>query len=229
MSTLREFVAAVKTQGLMPSNRFKVEFSLPGSVLNAPSGTAFKPDLRKVMLYCDTAQLPGMSISTTQARTYGEFREMPYERLFDNINLTFYIDRTMDTKALFDTWINSIQNPASRQLAYYNDYITDMTIYVLDKSDKSQYSVKLYECYPKSIGSIQLDYAAKDVMKLQVSINYRYWTSSSAVESANSSNVVQNGREFLDGNPGAGTLSSQSISNPGLIDLNSNSFNTFRR
>lgn len=229
MSTLREFVAAVKTQGLMPSNRFKVEFAPPGTVLNAPSGTSYRPDLRKIMLYCDTAQLPGMSISTTQARTYGEFREMPYERLFDNINLTFYIDRTMDTKSLFDTWIHSIQNPASRQLAYYDDYITDMTIYVLDKSEKTQYSVKLYECYPKSVGAIQLDYAAKDVMKLQVSINYRYWTSSSAVEDASSSNVVQNGREFLDGNPGFGTLSAPNIGDLGLPELNFGSFNTFRR
>lgn len=229
MSTLTEFISAVKTKGLMPSNRFKVEFSLPGSVLNAPSNTSFNPDLRNVFLYCDSVQLPGLSISTTQSRTYGEFREMPYERLFDNINLSFYVDNSMDTKALFDTWIHSIQNPASRQLAYYNDYITDMTIYVLDKANKSQYSVKLYECYPKSVSPIQMDTASKDVMKLQVSINYRYWTSSSAVEGANNQTTVKNGREFLQGDPGSGTLSGVNLSDPGLPTLDIGSINTFRR
>ena len=39
----------------------------------------------------------------------------------------------------------------------------------------------LYECYPKSINSIQLDYSAKDVMKINVTMQYKYWLSSTRI------------------------------------------------
>lgn len=182
--SLSEFVANIKTGGLMTTNRFRVEFSVPPILLNSKNSYNYTGDLRTVLLYCDSAQLPGLNISTQQSRIYGELREMPYERLYDNVNLTFYIGNDMGSKALFDSWINSIQDPVTRSFNYYNDYITDMTIFVQDKDDAEQYSVKLFECYPKSVGAIQLDYAGKDVMKLQVSINYKYWVAGTAETTA---------------------------------------------
>lgn len=192
---LSNFVASVKTKGLMQSNRFKVEFSLPPALVNAKNTYNYIGDLRTVLMFCDSVQLPGMSISTQQARIYGEFREMPYERLFENINLSFYVDNSLDSKALFDSWINSIQDPVTRQFNYYNEYITDITIYVLDKQDKERYKVKLYECYPKSVSSIQMDHSSKDVMKVQVSLNYKYWLSGTAIKDSSNGvkpNAVEN-------------------------------------
>lgn len=192
MSTLNDFISSVKTTGLIHTNRFSVEFNLPPII----SKYGFAGDLKKVLMMCDTVNLPGLSISTQQSRTYGEYREMPYERLYENINLTFLIDNSMDGKALFDTWINSIQDPATRQFNYYKEYTTDLTVLVQDKSDKPTYRVKLFECYPKSVSAIQMDYSAKEVMKLQVSMNYRYWLSSSVVADPNNGAIVD-GRENL--------------------------------
>lgn len=174
MSTLKQFVASVKTQGLMTKSRFRVEFNLPPALVKENQSR----DLRKILMYCEGLTLPSVSLSTQQARTYGEFREMPYERLYQNIALTFFVDNTMDSKVLFDDWINSIQNPSTRQFSYYNEYITDITIKVLDVNDKERYEVKLFECYPLSINQIDMDYGSKDVMRLTVNMNYRYWTSS---------------------------------------------------
>lgn len=197
---LNNFIASVKSKGLMSTNRYRVEFSLPPALAASKNTYNYVGDLRKVLLFCDSVQLPGMSISTQQSRAYGEFREMPYERLFDNISLTFYVDNSMDSKALWDAWINSIQDPVTRQFNYYNDYISDITIYVLDRQNKEQYKVKLYECYPKSIGSIQLDYSARDVMKLQVSINYKYWLAGSAIKDDSNGVVIENAKEKLQTN-----------------------------
>jgi hypothetical protein len=197
MTTLNDFIASIATDGLAFNNRFSVMFSLPPTLIAAKSGYNWTGHLPTVLMYCDSVTLPGLNISTTQARTYGELREMPYERLYDNINLTFYVDNSMDSKSLFDTWINSIQDPATRQFNYYNEYITDMEIFVHDKDDEEIYRVKLFECYPKSISPIQMDYSSKDVMKLQVSINYRYWLAGSAISDANNGLII-NGREILD-------------------------------
>ena len=181
----------------MHTNRFSVEFNLPPIMVSSKSGYTYTGDLRTVLLNCDSVTLPGMSISTQQSRMYGELREMPYERLFENINLTFYVNNTMDSKSLFDTWIHSVQDPVTRQFNYYKEYITDMTIYVFDKNDEEQYRVKLFECYPKSISPIQMDYGSKDIMKVQVSLNYRYWMSGSAIMD-NNNGLIVNGKEALD-------------------------------
>jgi hypothetical protein len=37
--------------------------------------------------------------------------------------------------------------------------------------------ISLYEAYPKTVSAIQLDYANRDVMKIQVTMMYKYWRS----------------------------------------------------
>ena len=177
----------------MTTNRFMVQFVLPPKLRSA---STYAGNVETVLMQCDAINLPGMTISTQPSRTYGEVREIPYERLFDNINLSFYIDNTMNAKSLFDTWINSIQDPATRQFNYYQEYITDLTITVLDKADQGKYVIKLFECYPKAVSPIQMDYSSKDIMKLQVSMNYKYWTSSTATTS-DINGMVVDGTERL--------------------------------
>jgi hypothetical protein len=138
--------------------------------------------MKKVLMFCDAAILPGVNISTNQIRSYGELRETPSEKLFDNLQLSFYVDNSFEVKAIFDEWVNSIQDSDTRAFNYYNDYTADIEINVLDKKNNVRYTMTLYESYVKALSPIQLDYAAKDVMKLSVSINYKYWkTKESAV------------------------------------------------
>jgi hypothetical protein len=169
MATIKEFTAAVKSQGLARSNRYAVAFSLP-------KGMVFNSDVtKKALMFCDQIQIPGTNFSTAQNRTYGEFRETPYEKLYEHINLSFYMDKDMQIKELFDEWNKTIYNPTTRNFNYYDQYITDITIEVQDNKDSPKYWVKLHECYPKSVGAIQLDYASKDVMKLSVSMAYKWF------------------------------------------------------
>ena len=170
---LNDFIAQVKTGSIARNNRYTVMFGPPKEL------AAEQRLLESVLLFCDQVQLPGVNFSTVQNRTFGEFREVPYEKLFDNISMSFYVDQSMQVKTLFDNWINTIQDQSTRTFGYYNDYITNMEIEVQDTQDKTRYQVTLWECYPKTIGSIQLDYANKDIMKLQVTMQYKYWTASS--------------------------------------------------
>ena len=114
-------------------------------------------------------------MSTTQIRTFGEVRESPYERIFDTLQLNFYVDSSLIVKQLFDAWIETIQDPVTRKFNYYSKYISPVIkINVLDRKSKKRYSVSLFECYPKAIGVIQLDQAGKDVMKLNITMIYKY-------------------------------------------------------
>lgn len=173
MPSINEFLGAVRNEGLMRTNRFAVYFSLP----NAMGANLGSTDLRKVLLYCDQVKVPGLNFATAEAKTFGEIREMPYQRVFENIELSFYVDNSMSVKLLFDNWLAAVINPGSRTINYYNDYISDMVISIYDINENSRYQVTAYQCYPKTVSSIQMDYSNKDNMKLTVTFVSKYWDS----------------------------------------------------
>jgi len=166
MAKLNDFISQVKHNGMARTNRYVVYFNLPWENDYA---------LRDVLLFCDQVQLPGTNFNTADMRTYGETRKAPYERLYEDINMSFYVDKEMKNKLLFDRWFNQIQNPWTRTFNYYDNYRTDIVIEVQDLKDQSRYGIKLFEAYPKSMGAVQLDYAGKDIMKISVNFAYKYY------------------------------------------------------
>lgn len=185
--TYKNFISEIKSQGLARSNRFAVMFTPPSNVNPA--------NLKKTLLFCDAASLPGVNFSTIQNRSFGEVRDVPYEKLFDTCQMTFHVDKDMMVKSLFDQWIQSIQNPVTRNFSYYSDYITNMTIEVQDLADNTRYEMQLYEVYPKTISAINLSHESKETMKINVTFQYKYWTSSSIQQIGNGQKINKN---FMD-------------------------------
>jgi hypothetical protein len=142
-------------------------------------GTSYNTNqYRKMMLFCEAVQLPGLNVNTTPIRTFGEVREMPYEMNYDPITLSFYVDGNMVIKGIFDEWILSVHNINTRNFNYYNNYTADVVkIFVEDLTNRPKYIVGLYEVYPKTVSAVQMGYDQKDVMKLSVSFAYKYWRS----------------------------------------------------
>ena len=166
--SLEAFIGEVR-KGLSRTNRYEVNIPFPNT--DATSS-------KLVSLFCEATNLPGMNIATAAQRIFGEIRQVPYERMFDPVNLSFYVDGNMEVKAAFERWIHLIFNQNSRTINYYNNYIRDVNITVKNVEDKTSYVLTLYEAYPKSIQTIQLSAESRDVMKIQVQLEYKYWTSS---------------------------------------------------
>jgi hypothetical protein len=170
---ISDFVSSLSS-GVARTNRFSVMLAMPTIVTG--DATPGRTELKNLLLFCDQAQLPGLTVNTTPIRIFGEVRETPTEYNYEPITLSFYVDRQMHLKAWFDDWIKMIQNGGQRTFRYYDEYICpQMQIFVQDTKDNTTYQVSLYEVWPKSIGSIQMDYASKDVMKLSVTLQYKYW------------------------------------------------------
>ena len=164
-----EFLGEVKNRGLARTNRYDVVIPLPVITSNDTS--------RVANLFCDAVSLPGMSVSTQPQRFYGEVREMPYERTFEPVTMSFYVDSGFEVKTAFDEWINLIVDPTTRAMGYYNDYVRPVEIFVRNVDDSAPYKITLHEAYPKSINTIQLDTASRDIMKVTLTMQYKYWTS----------------------------------------------------
>lgn len=182
--SIQKFTTEIKKRGLAKTNRYQVIFSLPNTDSNGS---------QLVSIFCESLNLPGMSIATTPHRFFGEVREMPYERMFDPVTFTFYVDSDLEVRAAFERWIHLVMNQKTRTMGYYNDYIKPVYIYVINKTntvgsagdlgieqDESEYPcvITLNEAFPKSISSIQMSAESKDIMKVSVQMQYRYWTSS---------------------------------------------------
>lgn len=171
MSKLNEFISNVK-MGMAKTSFFTVQLTLPTALNNYEPA---KSNMNKIILFCEQAQIPGISFSTNQVRSYGEFREIPYEKLYEPVQLSFYVDADMNVKKLFDSWIDLVQNTTTRDFNYPNQYTTDkIDIIVQDSMDAPKYTVSLNKAYPKTIAPIQLDYNSKDIMKMQVTMVYQY-------------------------------------------------------
>lgn len=215
MTTLSDFISKVKTTGLSKTNKYMVFIGKP-KVITA--GSSSKLDM--ICMFCDQIQLPGLNFASIGNRTYGEYRETPYEKMYEGINLSFYVDSNLEVKYFFDQWVGGMQSNYDRQWAFYKDYITDIEINVINDQNDRVYSVKLYEAYPKNISPIQMDYSGKDIMKLQVAINYKYWRSSIVGYTKNAESY-KTGIAATDGGFNyTGFLSTQ-----GLIDLEQCGFN----
>lgn len=189
MSSLNEFIAQIKKGGLQKPSKYEVILNRPPIMLDAKYQN--NEDWRMMLLFCEQATLPGVTYTTTQSRSFGEFREMPYERIFDPLQLSFYCDSKMWIKSFFDGWINSIQDGKTRVFNYYDRYTANITVNTLDNAGEKTYGINLFECYPKSVSAVQLDYNSKDVMRLQVTMQYRYWRNVEYSKSAEAQAVSQ--------------------------------------
>jgi len=164
---LDNFISLIKNTGLSQVSHFSAVLYPP------PMMKRLKLDLSKFALLCDTASIPGISFMTNDVAVYGEARQMPTQRLFSDISLTFYVDLNLVIKKYFDDWTNLIIDPKTRSVNYYREYVSHMDIIVHDKNHNVKYKVTLNECYPKSIRNIGLDYNDHNPMKLSVEFQYK--------------------------------------------------------
>jgi hypothetical protein len=79
------------------------------------------------------------------------------------------------------------------------------------------YRAALYECYPKQIQAVTVDNNAKDVVKVSVSMNYKYWRSAMRDDPVNHDAL---------GNPVSGDYTQAKSSQPKkAIDILKKQFN----
>lgn len=181
--SILDFIAEVKQRGMARTNRYLVEFQFP----NSSGDTA-----NLVSLFCEAVNLPGINVESTAAKVFGETREMPYNRTFDPVTFTFYVDSDMEVKAAFERWVMLVVNQNSRTVNYYNNYIKDVYISVLDIEDNMKYTLTLHEAYPKTMAAVGLDAGAKDVMRVSVTMQYKYWTSDASENVDNKTTLTDN-------------------------------------
>lgn len=160
-ASLNEFISKVKSEGLLTGTHYYVIFG-------DETG-------KEVSLMCDSVNLPGLTNATTEIRLFGENREVPYIPIYANLELSFIADRKMVVKQYFEQWSNAVVNKTTRSVGYYSDYTRQLDIIVTDKESKAVYCARVFEAYPKAVQDIRFGFDNKDIVRVNVSLAFKYW------------------------------------------------------
>lgn len=177
---LNEFIAKIKSDGLLLSSHFHVVIGGPDNGEN-----------RNVMMMCEATNLPGLSLMTNNLIVFGENRETPYGITYPGLDMNFILDRNMEVKKFFTDWSNQVFNRETRTIGYRSSYTRDIDIFVTDKEGNIVHNVKFYECYPKMVSDQSFSYSSTDVLKLSVNIVFKYWKQSIPVDAPVINRAIQ--------------------------------------
>ena len=167
-----KFSSRISATGLASPNKFEVIFSkIPG--LSSGGKT-------QLNLMCDQASLAGRNVQAILDLQYGVRRQVVYNGAdYTPLSLSFLCSATMAEKSYLDQWNNNC-NPVHRgsHVAYYDDYVGELDIFVLDRSAKFRtYQIHYHEVYPKTVTSVELNHGTTNAtLRVTAEIQYAYWT-----------------------------------------------------
>ena len=167
--TLEKAIASFHGEnGYAVPNRFEV-------VINRPEGSS--ADNRKVSLTCESINLPGRNLNTKPQTIYGPSREIVDGVTYaEDITMTFYASSGLEERVYFEEWQALAFDERSWNVKYYDDYISDIDIYVLDRQDTQRFGIKLKEAFPKTIGPTDLNQGSNnEIIKTSVNFSFRSW------------------------------------------------------
>lgn len=154
---------------VITGNRYNVILENPASGGNIINSFF---ELDKVSYYCPSISLPGLNLNTIQRNTHGTSREIVHSKIFGDLTIDFLFDADGINRKYFENWMAFIQNPDTNYLRYYDDYIANLYIEILDETNSIVSKIKFYEVYPLTINSAELSYDSSALMLVGIKFAY---------------------------------------------------------
>ena len=135
----------------------------------------------KIDFLAKSVLMPRKGFATTEQRIYGINKTVPYETTFEPVLLTMINTNDWAPRIFWDSWLEHIQNPNTKNMTYYKQSVGTIIIKHYDDEKtqvggKSNYSVTLKEAWPESISAIALAWENKDIQDFEISLRYKEWT-----------------------------------------------------
>lgn len=177
-------------KGFAKPNRFRVEFTLPSGVsLNgiadanteslATNINAMEHYFNKngsVNIKCHTMTFPQRTLQTFETRLNSAPFKIPFSAVYDPITFSFYMDSTLDTRQYFEIWQAATVNVSNNTLNFYNEYVSDIKMFIENDHGQDAYGIQLYEAYPIGISIMEMAYNSDNqVLSTQITMSFKYW------------------------------------------------------
>ena len=187
---LREFLSILHTEdSYARSARFEVVIQPPKSLtrpegMHAASALAlgeFSKDgtNRNISLKCNTVNMPGRTVAQIEDNTLmGPSRSfVTGTPTYADITAQFtMLNSNGQDRRFFEAWQGSAVSEADFSVNYYNDYVGQVDMYLLNEKNERKYGIRLQEAFPKVIGDLQLSGDQKNQLAtMEITFSYRYW------------------------------------------------------
>jgi hypothetical protein len=170
--------------GVAKANKFAVYIPLPlislnpASILgNIVSGNTnplqVLNDPRDISLLCETATIPGRTISTTDYMTSPKVKKQAYGYINDDVSMTFLLTGDYYIKNVMTGWQDQVMNSQTYELSFKDDYVSTIIVQQLNDQNIPVYTVKLKNAFPVSVSSIELANGSESTIT-RVTVNFAY-------------------------------------------------------
>jgi hypothetical protein len=161
----------------LPNAIFGTVTDAIGSALGQSPVGANSTLSRYLALQCETAELPGRTLMTHEAKVYGPTYKVPYQSQYNEMTLTFLCTNEFWERKLFDRWIEAIMPSDTNNMRYAKDeatrYMTPIKVIQYDDFIKQIYAVELIDAFPIGISAQPLSWAEDGFHRLSVQFAYQ--------------------------------------------------------
>jgi hypothetical protein len=120
--------------------------------------------------------MPGRGFMSTDIRYYGPNFKVPYQSVYEDLNLTFICRSEFLERGFFDNWMNLINPVKDFNFQYRDNYKSTVKLHQFSEfSDASVYSFIFDEAYPILVSPQPATWADDNFHRLTVSFTYRRW------------------------------------------------------
>jgi hypothetical protein len=167
---LENFLSEIRSQYTPRSDRFEVVFNMPRALIN-------RVNARQLSLYCEEAQIPGLSATNLPVKigAWTEYRTQNVEFLTTEMAFTFIIDEKWRVREAFEEWIALAGNPNSKEVGYYEDYVSTIDIKSLSVDNDVLAEWRLIDATPKLINLTPVSWGNSGILRMSVSFSAKYW------------------------------------------------------
>lgn len=132
---------------------------------------------RYLALQCESAELPGRTLMTQEAKVYGPTYKVPYQSQYNEMTLTFLCTNEFWERKLFDRWIEAIMPSDTNNMRYAKDeatrYMTPIKVIQYDDFIKQIYAIELIDAFPIGISAQPLSWSEDGFHRLSVQFAYQ--------------------------------------------------------
>jgi hypothetical protein len=194
------FKANISDYGYLQTNKFIVAFNSPTIMQNTTiDGVPVSQTEGLMQVRAESVKVPGITLIQNDVNRYGvgPLQKMPTNVNFTPNSITFISDRNGEIYKYFYTWLSNIydfsgivapdtNSSASYSVAYKDDYVTDLHVYVYDNGGNMVKDIVMYRAYPESMNEINLGWGDNSaLMKITVSMSFRDWAMVGVTDSDN--------------------------------------------
>ncbi len=171
-----KFSSKIASSGLASPNKFEVIFTRIPIVVDGVDATT------QLSIMCDQCSLAGRDVQAVLDLQYGIRRQVVYNApAYTPLSLSFICTDNMNEKRILDKWNNKCVNTTGNfHVAYYDDYVGHLDVYVLDRSAKHRtYHMHYHEVYPKTVTAVELNHGTTNAaLRVTAEMQYAYWSTS---------------------------------------------------